>query len=517
MCQKLRENYYRMDRGKKALINSIANACQQIVTVICGLILPRLILQAFGSSYNGITASITQFLSVIALFRAGVGGATRASLYKSLANKDSKQISATIRATEIFMRKIAFIFLAFVFFLAIVYPIIVHSDFSWIFTATLVLIISISTFIQYFFGISYQILFQADQRQYVTLSLEMIGTILNTFISVMLIKAGVGIHGVKLGSTMAFSITPITLNVLAKRQYRIDRSVKPDFSSISQRWDAFFHQLASFIHNNTDIVLLTLFTDIKIVSVYTVYSMVAGGLRNIIKTLITGVESAFGNILANNEHDVLIEDLGNVETMLHAVSGFLFGAAIVLITPFVQVYTKDVSDMVYMRHTFGYILIVSEMLFVLRSPYEALVNAAGHFKETKKYAFMEAGINFIISIILIQFYDLIGVAIGTLVAILFRTIVYTTYASLVIIKRSINVVLKRYFITTCSVLFTYCLCRNIPHLVMDSYFNWIKYAIEISSISIILTIVLNMMFYKNETIKMLRKISRIIKRTIKRV
>ena len=199
----------------------------------------------------------------------------------------------------------------------------------------------------------------------------------------MLIKAGVGIHGVKLGSTIAFSITPITLNVLAKRQYRIDRSVKPDFSSISQRWDAFFHQLASFIHNNTDIVLLTLFTDIKIVSVYTVYSMVAGGLRNIIKTLITGVESAFGNILANNEHDVLIEDLGNVETMLHAVSGFLFGAAIVLITPFVQVYTKDVSDMVYMRHTFGYILIVSEMLFVLRSPYEALVNAAGHFKETK--------------------------------------------------------------------------------------------------------------------------------------
>ena len=68
-----------MNRGKKAAYNSIASLFAEIVALICGFILPRYVLTYFGSSYNGITQSVSQFLSVIALLRAGVGGATRAA------------------------------------------------------------------------------------------------------------------------------------------------------------------------------------------------------------------------------------------------------------------------------------------------------------------------------------------------------------------------------------------------------------------------------------------------------
>ena len=54
-------------RTKKAVINTMTSIIAEIVSIICGLILPRLILGAFGSSYNGITSSITQFLSCIGL------------------------------------------------------------------------------------------------------------------------------------------------------------------------------------------------------------------------------------------------------------------------------------------------------------------------------------------------------------------------------------------------------------------------------------------------------------------
>lgn len=505
-----------MDRGKKALYNTVANAALQIVTVICGFILPRLILSAFGSSYNGIVASVTQFLSVIALLRAGVGGATRASLYKSLANKDIQQISATIKATEIFMRKIALIFLGFVLLFSAFYPYLVQSDFSWAFSASLVLIISISTFVQYFFGISYQILFQADQRQYITVSFEIAAIILNTIIASLLIRAGVGIHGVKLCSAAAFSITPIALNFLAKRQYKLDPKAKPDFSSINQRWDAFFHQLASFIHNNTDIVLLTVFSNVKIISVYNVYYMVAGGLRNVMNTLVTGVESAFGNILAKKEDEILKENLINVETMLHVIASFLFGAAIVLITPFVQVYTRGVTDISYTRYTFGYLALAGETLFVLRSPYEALVNAAGHFKQTKKFAFIEAAINITVSVVLVQFYDIIGVAIGTVAAILFRNIVYAVYASKVIVHRSMAVYIKRIIITCATIASTFILSGFLHPAEMTTYPIWILFAAEISAISLLLTISVNLLFYRHETIRMIKKITGIFRRVIKR-
>ena len=91
-------------------MNMMASIGYEMVAVICGLILPRLILSTFGSSYNGITSSITQFLSCVTLLRAGIGGVTRASLYKPLADNDMESVSAIINATSKFMQRVALIF-----------------------------------------------------------------------------------------------------------------------------------------------------------------------------------------------------------------------------------------------------------------------------------------------------------------------------------------------------------------------------------------------------------------------
>ena len=505
-----------MARGKKAFFNSMASALSQIITMICGFILPRLIIGTFGSGYNGITASISQFLSVVGLLRAGIGGATRAALYKSLANKDTEKISATVNATEKFMRKVAIIFLGMVIAFSCFYPVFVRDEFEWWFSASLVLIISLSTFIQYFFGITYQMLFQADQRQYVTAILSTIAVVLNTVFAAILISFGVGIHGVKLGSAIAYSITPIGLNILAKKQYNINKKTPPDFSSISQRWDAFFFFFSGFVHSNTDITLLTIFTNTREISVYTVYYLVANGLKHVMNTLIVGVESAFGNIIAKNETDTLKKNVVHYETMLHVFSSILFGAAIVLVTPFVQVYTNGINDVNYSRYTFGYLAIIGEMLFVLRSPYEALVNAAGHFKQTKKYAFAEAGINLTISILLVRQNGITGVVIGTVIAIVFRNIAYGTYVSKVILHRELSALIKRFCVTACTTLLIVCAARFIPMLEMVSYFNWVLYALEITLLSIIVTFLVNIFFYKNDVFQLTRKLKSIITSIVKR-
>ena len=67
----------RKGRGEKAVYNVAASILSQIVATISGFVLPHLIMQNFGSAYNGITSSVTQFLSVVALLRGGIGGATR--------------------------------------------------------------------------------------------------------------------------------------------------------------------------------------------------------------------------------------------------------------------------------------------------------------------------------------------------------------------------------------------------------------------------------------------------------
>lgn len=60
-------------RTKNAALNIAFSILLQIVTFFRGLILPHIIIPAYGSDINGLISSITQFLAYISLLEAGVG------------------------------------------------------------------------------------------------------------------------------------------------------------------------------------------------------------------------------------------------------------------------------------------------------------------------------------------------------------------------------------------------------------------------------------------------------------
>ena len=132
-------------RSKKALLNTGFELILEVVTAVCSFILPRLILSYFGSAYNGITSSISQFISCVALLKSGIGSVTRAALYKPLAENDSEGISAIVNATSGFMRRVALIFSASIVVFSALYPFLVSDEFDWMFAFTLALILSISS------------------------------------------------------------------------------------------------------------------------------------------------------------------------------------------------------------------------------------------------------------------------------------------------------------------------------------------------------------------------------------
>ena len=85
-----------MERKKRLALNTSTSLLYQVVTIICGFILPRLILKSFGSEVNGLVNSITQFLAIISFSELGVGAVIQSSLYKPLAEKNDEQISRVI-------------------------------------------------------------------------------------------------------------------------------------------------------------------------------------------------------------------------------------------------------------------------------------------------------------------------------------------------------------------------------------------------------------------------------------
>ena len=124
-----------------ALINSVANIISQVFNVLSGIIIPRIILSYFGSEVNGLTTSLYQFLNYISLLEGGVGGVVVAALYKPLSEHDSDKVSSIIKTSNKFYHKISFIFIIYSLVLALTYPLIFESSFSYGYIFSLTFII----------------------------------------------------------------------------------------------------------------------------------------------------------------------------------------------------------------------------------------------------------------------------------------------------------------------------------------------------------------------------------------
>lgn len=499
-------------RSRKAIVNTIAGLLYELVGVVCGFVVPRLVLSAFGSEYNGITSSITQFLGYVSLMKAGIGGVTKAALYRTLANGDTEQTSAIINATDMFLKKVSWIFAISLIVLAVIYPVFVKEDFDWLFTFSLVLILGISTFVQYFFGMTYQILLQSDQRQCVISFVQIGTTILNTILAAILIKCGFGIHIVKLGSAIAFSLNPLIINFYARKYYKIDKKIKPDNNAIKDRWDCFGLQVANFVNTNTDMFILTVFTNAFEVSVYSVYFMITNGIRKLLMTFVNGVGAAFGNMFAKGEKENITINLLLFEQITFAMANFLFSVTIVMILRFVNVYTTGIEDTEYIRPVFAYVLVVATLFSVYRIPYQAIVEAVGHFKQTRNGAFFEAALNIVVSIIMVNQFGLVGVAVGTLCATVFRTFQYCIYMSKNLIERSLWPLLKRLLLSALTISSVYWISALIGSGEPTSYIGWIVEAIPIVFISGGLVLLVEILFYRRDLILMTYKLKRALLR-----
>lgn len=493
-------------RSKRAIINATISLLYEAVVFICAMVLPRLILSSYGSAYNGITNSITQFLSCISLLSSGIGGVTVAALFKPLAEKDNAGMSAILKATENFLRKIAFIFCGFMVFFAIAYPLVINREFDWVFSSSLVIILGFSTAVQYFFGLTYKLLLIADQRQDIIAIFNIFSTLLSTVVSVVLINNGFGIHIVKIGSGLAFALNPVLMNLYAHRHYKIDKSVQPNNTAVAQRWDAFAHQVALFVHSNTDLMVLSILTNLKEVSVYSVHILVTNGMYTVIKSIISGFSSAFGNMMAKGEKELIESNFKIFELIVFSVATVFLITTGVMFVPFVALYTRGVTDVNYNRPLFALLLTVSTYFNCIRMPYQHVVEAAGHFKQTKKGAFIEAFLNISISIISVFKFGLIGVVFGTLVATTFRTIQYATYLSKHIIPRSIWLFIKHIICTFIIALIVFGLRGYIISTEINSYIMWAIQASIIVVITMVLTIVSDLVFFRPETIDLISKI-----------
>ncbi|MBP2068985.1 lipopolysaccharide biosynthesis protein [Anaerococcus nagyae] len=493
-----------MNRKKLLALNTSSSLIFQLTTIICGFIVPRLILQTYGSEVNGLINSITQFLAIIAFLELGVGAVIQSSLYKPLAEKDDDEISKIVVSGQKFFSRLASILFVYVIILMVIYPLVAKSDFGFLYTATMILVISISSFAQYYFGIVNSLLITANQRGYFSYNIQTITLILNTIACFVLIKLGASIHIVKLTTSLIYLFRPLLLSLYVKKNYNIDWKIKYSGEPIKQKWNGIAQHVASVILDGTDNIVLTIFMGLEAVSIYSVYNLVVSGVKRLLLSMTNGIQSLMGEMLAKGELEKLRGFFGWVEWSIHTGTIFIFGVTSVLIVPFVEVYTSGINDANYIQQVFASLIVAANAGHCLRLPYNLLILAGGHYKQTQNNYVVASILNIVLSILLVNIFGLIGVAIGTLVAMLYQTIWMAIYDSNNLIKWPIKNFIKQFLIDILTVLIIILLGRMFS-LNDVTWIAWIVYAIKVSLLAIVFIFLINYIFYKSYIIKMFEK------------
>lgn len=481
-------------RRKFLLLNTITSISLQAITILCAFILPRLILKQFGSEVNGLTNSISQFLSIISFLELGVGAVIQSALYKPLSDNNSEKISEIIVSGSKFFRNIAFILTGYVVLLVFVYPLFIKKDFGWLYTASLIGAMCIGSFAQYYFGIIDSLLLNSDQKGYIQFSAQIIFLILNTVCCCVLIRLNASIQLVKFVSSLIFLAKPVLIRIYVNKNYDINRKIRPKEEPIEQKWNGIAQHVAAVILDGTDTIVLTIFSTLSNVSVYSVYHMVVSGIKTLFMSSVGGVQALLGEMIAKDEKEKIYDFFSMVEFSVHTAVTYIFTCTGILIVPFVKIYTKGITDVDYIQPLFALLIVCANAGHCLRLPYNIVILASGHYKQTQSNYIIAATLNIVISILTVHFLGLIGVAIGTLVAMLYQTMWMAVYDSKNIINWPIKNFIKQCIVDLINIGLIFFATRWITLSSID-YLSWIFMALKVVIIAGIIVLAISIIFY----------------------
>ena len=256
---------------------------------------------------------------------------------------------------------------------------------------------------------------------------------------------------------------------------------------------------------STDTIVLTVFSTLSNVSIYSVYYLVIAGIKQLFTATTNGVQALIGELYAKDDNNELNRVFAWTEWIIHTATTFIFGCTAVLIVPFVLVYTRGITDADYNQPAFSLLIVFAYAAYCYRLPYHIVIKAGVHYKQTQRCYIIASIVNIVISILTVHWFGLIGVAVGTLVAMAYQTVWMAWYDSKNIIHWPFRYFLKQIGV---DIITFFCgfFVSQIISISSYTYISWVVMATKVVLIWSAITLIINIVFYKSVMSKVFRRL-----------
>ncbi len=456
-------------RTSYTLINSSVAILSRFVSMGLGFVQRTIFIRTLGASYTGVSGLFTDILTVLSLAELGIGSAIAYSLYKPIAENDSRKIAALMN----FFKK-AYTLIAGVVFVCglCLLPFLdkIVTDVPDITESIqLIFILYVANSAVTYLLVYKNTLLVAAQKQYIVSNVQMLFAIVSIAVqcvTLILFKDFV----LYLVLQILFSLAQnLTINIIATKQYPELKDYRSETISEAERKHLFrdvgalmLYKISNVVTTGTDSTIISASLGTTQVGILGNYRTIRGYVSSIIAQFYNSINPSLGNLAVTEGNERQYSFFKKLNFGTFWLSCFCSTCFFNLFNPFVKIWLGD-SRWLLSTAVVG--VYVSEFFFsTMIGPVGAVRSANGLFVQTKYLALIKALLNLGISIALVKPLGILGVLLGTIISF---AVTQLWYEPLVIYKHVFKKNVFSYYLSITCYFAISVLCCGAVTLVMQ--------------------------------------------------
>lgn len=448
--------------------NLLYGLASQFITMILNFMVRTVFIKYLGIYYLGVNGLFTNILTVLSLAELGFGTAMVYSMYKPLAVDDKKKLQALMK---LYSRVYFFIGLIVVILGISIIPFMdyIISDKPNIDNITMIYLLFLANSVSsYFFAFKRSIL-NADQKAFINSRYSYIFSAVKAVLQIgvlVLFQNYIVFLLIQLFITVAENlfvskkVDKMYPYIHQKHQEKLSRNelkkIKEDIKALT------LSNIGRVALNGSDNIIISAKLGVGWVGLLSNYTLITGTVIMVISQVTTAITGSVGNFIANENRGKQFELFKSVDFIHYWLYGFSTICLFILLNPFIVLWIGGEYKL-----SWPTVLAIALNFLVngLLTSLWTFRTTMGLFVQGKYRPIIAAIINIVVSIILADYFGLLGVLLGTTIA---RVLVNVWYDPYIIFKYGFNKSAKAYYINYIIRLFV--LCFTTLMIYMPSVF-----------------------------------------------
>lgn len=409
----------KIDRTKNAKNGIAVGLLLRLYQTVVPFLMRTAMIYFMGVEYLGLSSLFTSVLHILSLAELGVGNAMVFSMYRPIAQDDTRRICALMRLYRKYYRLIGLAILTMGMALLPFIPKLISGEVPGELNIYVLYLLNLLATVLTYWLFAYRgCLLQAHQRQDIVGAVTMLSStvqyVLQFFVLFILRNYYAYVIVLLVGTVVNNVITAAVTNRIYP-QYKPEGMLdKEEVRMINGKIkDLFSAKIGSVVVRHADTVVISSFLGLAMLAVYQNYYFIMNAVFAVIETIVSSITAGLGNSFVTETKEKNEADLLKLSFLYLWLIGICACCFLGMYQPFMEIWVGQ-----YLMLGFGVVvsMTVYFYLYTLMRLLSIYKDAAGLWHEDRFRPLISAMVNLALNLLTVRAWGIYGVVLSTVVS-----------------------------------------------------------------------------------------------------